>query len=114
MSKRISITPNPIVSGEAVEIDPQLCTGCNRCVEVCRTGMLAPNPEEGEPPIVLYPDECWYGSCCVAECPVPGAITIKYPLNQKIVVIWKRKETGEYFHLGMLNSPPPNIRPPVG
>jgi hypothetical protein len=43
---------------------------------------------------------------------VPGAIRMEYPLNQRVG--WKRKETGEYFRIGMKNSPPPNTRPPVG
>ncbi len=108
------LTHKPLASGEAVEIDLDKCNGCNRCVEVCRTDVLLPNPEKANPPIIFYSEECWYCGCCVAECPRPGAIKMKYPLNQKIVVIWKRKETGEHFRLGMLNPPPSNNRPPVG
>ncbi len=63
-------------------------------------------------PLILYPDECWFCGTCVEECPVPGAIRMDHPLNQKIG--WKRKETGELFRIGMKNPPPPNIRPPVG
>jgi formate dehydrogenase major subunit len=66
----------------------------------------------GEPPVLMYPDECWFCGCCVAHCPVPGAIRMEHPLNQRIG--WKRKETGEYFRIGMKNPPPPNTRPPVG
>lgn len=113
MTQKVYMTPNPLV-GEGVEINPQLCKGCNRCVEICRTDLLAPNPDKGKPPIVVFPDECWYCGCCVGECPTPGAITLKYPLYQKIVVNWKRKETGELFRLGMQNPPPPNTKPPVG
>lgn len=114
MSQKVYMTPNPLSSGEPIEINFELCNGCNKCLEICRTGTLFPNPEKGKPPVVLYPDECWYCGCCIAECPRPGAIKMKFPLNQKIVVIWKRKETGEYYRLGMLNPPPPNTRPPVG
>jgi len=114
MIDKVYMIPNPLASGEGVEINPEICNGCNQCVEVCRTGMLVPNPEKRKPPIVLYPEECWYGGCCVAECPLPGAIKMKFPLNQRIVVVWKRKDSGEHFRLGMLNPPPPNTRPPVG
>ena len=110
--EKVYMFPNPLTPCQAIVIDPQLCSGCNRCVEVCRTDMLVPNPEEGKPPIVLYPDECWFGGCCVAHCPVPGAIKMEHPLNQRVG--WKRKETGEYFRIGMHNPPPPNIRPPPG
>ena len=64
------------------------------------------------PPLVLYPDECWFCGTCVEECPVPGAIRMEHPLNQKVG--WKRKATGELFRVGMKNPPPPNNRPPVG
>jgi len=33
--------------------------------------VFIPNPEKGKPPIILYPEECWYGGCCVEECRVP-------------------------------------------
>jgi len=64
------------------------------------------------PPIVLYPDECWFCGTCVEECPAAGAIRMEHPLNQRVG--WKRKETGELFRLGMKNPPPPYTRPPVG
>jgi len=49
---------NTLTPCQAIVIDPELCTGCNECVEVCRTDVLVPSPEKGKPPIVLYPDEC--------------------------------------------------------
>jgi NADH-quinone oxidoreductase subunit F len=64
------------------------------------------------PPIVLYPDECWFCGTCVEECPVKGAIRMEHPLNQRVG--WKRKETGELFRMGMKNPPPPYTKPPVG
>jgi NADPH-dependent glutamate synthase beta subunit-like oxidoreductase len=64
------------------------------------------------PPLVLYPDECWFCGTCVEECPVKGAIRMEHPLNQRVG--WKRKETGELFRMGMKNPPPPYTRPPVG
>lgn len=65
-----------------------------------------------KPPLVLYPDECWFCGTCVEECPVEGAIRLEHPLNQRVA--WKRKDTGELFRRGMKNPPPPNLRPPVG
>jgi NAD-dependent dihydropyrimidine dehydrogenase PreA subunit len=112
MVKKAYMVPNPMTPCQAIFIDPELCTGCNSCVDVCRTDVLLPNLEKGKPPIVMYPDECWFGGCCVEECPVPGAIRMVQPLNQRTG--WKRKETGEYFRIGMKNPPPPNTRPPVG
>ena len=111
MEKKVYMVPNPAVPNKVVEINPELCTGCNTCVEGCRADVLMPNPKKGEPPIVLYPDECWYGGCCQAHCPVPGAIKMLHPMH--MMVGWKRKDTGEYFRIGMANPPPPNTRPPA-
>jgi len=69
------------------------------------------DPEQGKPPIVLYPDECWFCGSCVAHCPNPGAITMEHPLYQRVG--WKRKDTGEHFRIGMKNPPPPNRKAPV-
>jgi NAD-dependent dihydropyrimidine dehydrogenase PreA subunit len=66
----------------------------------------------GRPPVAIYSDECWFCGVCVKHCPVPGAIRMEHPLNQRVG--WKRKETGEYFRVGMKNPPSPDTRPPVG
>jgi NAD-dependent dihydropyrimidine dehydrogenase PreA subunit len=111
MTDKAYMVPNPVMPCRVIVIDEELCTACNMCVEVCRTDVLVPNLEEGKPPIVLYPDECWFCGCCAADCPVPGALTVEYPLNQRVG--WKRKATGEHFRIGMKNPPPPNTKPPV-
>jgi NAD-dependent dihydropyrimidine dehydrogenase PreA subunit len=80
-----------------VMFNPEICTGCNRCVEICQMDVFIPNPEKGKPPIILYPDECGYCGSCVTECPKPGSIKLNHPLMQR--VRWKRKETGEHFRL---------------
>ncbi|MBP1732756.1 MAG: 4Fe-4S ferredoxin iron-sulfur binding domain protein [Deltaproteobacteria bacterium] len=87
--------PNLPGPGRPVLFNPDICNGCNRCVEICPMEVFIPNPEKGKPPIILYPEECWYGGCCVEECPRAGAITFNHPLMQR--VRWKRKDTGEHF-----------------
>lgn len=114
MERKVYMVPNPPTPNTSIEFDEALCNGCNQCVEICRTDVLMPNPEKGKPPIVLYADECWHCGCCVLECRRPGAIKMLHPLNQSLPVNWKRKETGEYFRLGMANPPPPNTKPPSG
>ena len=98
--------------GIIIHIDHDVCIGCNTCVEVCRQHIYLPNPERGGHPNVLNPEECWFDGCCVLHCPVPGALKVIHPLMQRVG--WKRKDTGEYFRIGMKNPPSPNIRPPVG
>jgi NAD-dependent dihydropyrimidine dehydrogenase PreA subunit len=112
MKKKVYMFPNPQTPNQSVKIDPGLCTRCLQCVEVCRSDVLVPHPDKREPPIVLYPDECWFCGCCVEHCPVTGAIKMIHPLNQRLS--WKRKDTGDLFRVGMRNPPPPNKKPPVG
>ncbi len=106
------MTPNPVMPNQAVFIDEERCIGCKRCVNVCRVDVLQPALEKGAPPVVMYPDECWFCGSCVEHCPVELAIRVEHPLFQRVG--WKRKETGEYFRIGMKDPPPPNTRPPVG
>ncbi|MGB9886443.1 MAG: 4Fe-4S dicluster domain-containing protein [Moorellales bacterium] len=100
-TEKVFVLPNTPTPNRVLDFDPELCRGCNQCVEVCPTDVLIPNPEKGNPPLVLYPEECWYCGGCVEECPHPGALTLIHPASQRISVNWKRKETGEYFHLGL-------------
>ncbi len=110
MYSKAYLTPNPQMPNTCIAIDPKLCVACGSCSEVCRADVMLPNPEKGKPPIVTYPDECWFCGCCKFHCPV-GAITVVYPLNQRIG--FKRKATGEYFRIGMKNPPPPCTTPPA-
>ena len=57
------------------------------------TDVMVPDPEEGKPPIILHPDECWYCGSCVNDCPCPGAIHFNWPLQSR--GYWKNKKTGE-------------------
>lgn len=112
MENEAYLVTNPQTPCQSVKINDELCINCNTCVNVCLTDVMVPNPEKDKPPIVLYPDECWFCGSCVEHCPVPGAIKMEHPLTLRIG--WKRKATGEYFRVGMANPPPPNTRPPVG
>ena len=85
--------PSPMTPNEVITFDESKCIGCNTCVDVCRCDVLMPNPVQGKPPIVTYPDECWFCGCCVADCPVEGANKFNVPVHQRLV--WKNKETGE-------------------
>jgi NAD-dependent dihydropyrimidine dehydrogenase PreA subunit len=95
--RKVYAFPNWCTPTRPVVFDPHICNGCNICVDVCQVDIMIPNPEKGKPPIVLYPEECWYGGCCVAMCPRLGAIKLNHPLTQR--VRWKRKETGEHFRV---------------
>jgi len=95
--KKITAVPNVTTPSAPVIFDPDICDGCNTCVEVCQIDVFMPNPEKGKPPIMLHPDECWYGGCCVNDCPRPGAIKFNWPLQQR--GYWKNKATGEVHQI---------------
>ncbi len=88
MDKKVYAIPEPGISNPII-FNPDICNGCNRCMEVCQIDIFVPNPEKGNPPIVLYPGECWYCGCCVDECPNPGAIKLNPLLMNR--VYWKPK-----------------------
>jgi NAD-dependent dihydropyrimidine dehydrogenase PreA subunit len=111
MNNNAYLTTNPLTPNQCIVIDPDICNGCNTCTTVCRSDVLVPNAIKHQPPLVIYPDECWFCGCCIEHCPQPKAIKMEFPINQRVG--WKRKDTGEFFRIGMKNPPPPNTRPPI-
>jgi len=93
----VYVMPNLATPHRPVIFNPEICNGCNTCLEACQMDVLYPNPEKGKPPLILFPDECWYGGCCVGHCPRPGAIKLNNPIMRR--VRWKNKATGEHFRL---------------
>ncbi len=93
--KKVYLIPNITTPNRPVIRNPEICNGCNTCVEVCQVDVFVPNPVKGKPPITLHPDECWYCGCCVNECPrlSLGAIKFNFPLQWRLH--YKRKATGE-------------------
>jgi NAD-dependent dihydropyrimidine dehydrogenase PreA subunit len=86
--------PEPAAT-QPLTFDPDICIACNICIDVCQVDIMVPNLEVGEPPIVLYPGECWYDGSCVSACPEPGAITLNSMASKR--VHYRRKTSGEDF-----------------
>jgi NAD(P)H-flavin reductase/NAD-dependent dihydropyrimidine dehydrogenase PreA subunit len=105
------LTQNPLLPNQVITIDPKLCIACYQCADVCRCNVIVHNSEKGQPPLLVYPDECWHCAVCTEKCPT-GAIKFEHPINQKVT--WKRKETGEFMRIGMKNAPEPNTRRAYG
>jgi NAD-dependent dihydropyrimidine dehydrogenase PreA subunit len=95
--EKIYARPNAVIPNKPLRFNSDICNGCNRCIEICLMDVLVPNPKKGKPPIIMYPDECWYDGCCVLECPRSGAAKMNHPLMQR--VRFRRKDTGEHFRV---------------
>lgn len=68
-------------------IDSEFCNGCNNCVDGCPMDMIFPAEKPGSPPMVRYPDECWYCGSCVMVCPTqPRAVKLIHPLNMRLAL----------------------------
>lgn len=80
-------------STSPISYDEDKCIGCGRCAEVCQCDILVPQGK-GKHPIVMYPGECYYCGCCVIECPVEGAISLRHPLmnRARFIPIIENKE----------------------
>ncbi|MFZ7110872.1 MAG: 4Fe-4S dicluster domain-containing protein [Desulfatiglandales bacterium] len=77
----------------AIQINEEICSGCNRCVDICPMDVLAPNQEKGKPPVVTYPEECWFCGCCIDTCPVKdkGAVRVIIPLPMRVSAVRGRR-----------------------
>jgi NAD-dependent dihydropyrimidine dehydrogenase PreA subunit len=73
------------MSFKHVYFNEKVCDGCEKCVEVCMCDAFVRNPKKGKPPILLYPDECWFCGSCVSHCPHKdeGAIQIVTPFQMR-------------------------------
>jgi adenylylsulfate reductase subunit B len=65
-------------------IDRDKCVACGTCVDVCPQDVYF-SSEEGEIPVVTYPEECWHCDACVMECPEKGAVRLRIPLTAMIL-----------------------------
>jgi pyruvate/2-oxoacid:ferredoxin oxidoreductase alpha subunit/NAD-dependent dihydropyrimidine dehydrogenase PreA subunit len=61
-------------------LESEYCKGCNRCVEACVHGCIAPgqeiNPLTGLMPVALHLEECNGCGLCVDACPEPWGLRV--------------------------------------
>lgn len=70
-------------------IDQNKCTRCATCFDVCAEDVYF-GTEEGQLPLISYPEFCFHCNCCVEECPA-DAITLRIPLPE--MLLYKREES---------------------
>jgi len=66
--------------GVKVEIDPEKCTGCGRCEEVCRFSAIRKTAAEGKPRFHVDPVACEGCGVCHLVCE-EGAIKVEDAIN---------------------------------
>ncbi|MEM4262156.1 MAG: CoB--CoM heterodisulfide reductase iron-sulfur subunit A family protein [Thermoplasmata archaeon] len=69
------------VEGIVSTVDPQRCTGCNTCIELCPFGAIRLN-SEGIAEVI--PAACKGCGCCGASCP-EHAITMKHYTDEQLI-----------------------------
>ncbi len=79
-----------------IRFDRSKCIGCHACLEACQADVFVPGEKRGpgQPPVALFPGECWYCGACVMECPSKGAIALVHPLINQAHWVEKKKLTG--------------------
>ena len=84
--------PNRSTPGSPVCSTPRSATAATAASRSASKTCSFPIRDKGKPPLILHPEECWYCGPCVDDCPLPGAIRLNHPLQQR--VRWKRKDSG--------------------
>ena len=63
-------------------INKDECSVCGMCSDICPQDVFF-NSNDGDTPVVTYPEECWHCNCCVLDCP-SEAIRLRIPLYMHI------------------------------
>ena len=65
-------------------INPNLCTGCGTCAEICPVQVFRYDRDKEKIPEVKFRRECWHCNACVLDCP-SKAIQLHVPLPYMLV-----------------------------
>ncbi len=82
------------------EIDPEVCTFCGKCTEVCAFNAIMMVKSINH--IQVLPDLCHSCGACSHFCPVEDAITEK-PKKLGEVIRYHHKDSGSYTYEGRLS-----------
>jgi MinD superfamily P-loop ATPase len=74
------------VAATEADVDPELCTACGRCAQVCRFGAVAVDADDAPARILRW--ACCGCGACVAACPEGAIALIPAPLGR-----WHRQDT---------------------
>ena len=66
-------------------IDPELCNGCEICIEICVQDVI--RMENGKA-VIKYPEDCMVCLYCEMDCPT-GAINVTPDRNFPPLIAWR-------------------------
>jgi adenylylsulfate reductase subunit B len=64
-------------------IDPEKCTGCGICADICPLQVFK-QAKPQETPDIVFGEECWHCNACVLDCP-SEALSLRLPLNYMLL-----------------------------
>lgn len=90
------LTQKQEVSLPIPEVDPEICTLCGRCAEVCQYHAIAVVGEK----VLVFPEICHGCGSCTINCPVEAIHEISHPLG---LIEAGQTAEGIAFHRGLLD-----------
>jgi MinD superfamily P-loop ATPase len=101
---RPQLSPPETVSMLIPEVQPELCTACGRCAEVCPYHAVVTLGGK----VLVFPELCHGCGSCARNCPEDAIVEVKKPIG---VVESGRTEAGFSFAHGVLNIGEPMAVP---
>ena len=73
-------------------INKEKCNACGICADICPMDVFGVT-DNGDIPVVTYPEECWHCNSCVLDCP-EEAISLRIPLPAMMLYVEAGNSSG--------------------
>ncbi len=78
------------VATAIVKVNPEDCTNCGLCIEVCPTEAISTQEIDGKVVAVINPDECTNCGLCIETCPTEAISEV--PIEKVETTVEETKE----------------------